>query len=313
LMVGTLVIFPLYIWNSAVGGGWHFIETHLRNVDPQLLEFGPRAGIFAFVGFLFGHGALGINFGYPGQPHVLVRFMALRDREDAFIGGFVAVVWGALVYWGAVTVGLFARAMADAGAEWTAPMLANKDIYGELGLVLSAMHMLPAMLSGLVLAAVLAAICSTADSQLVVAASSAANDLYARIFHRGPEKSHLAINRLTVLLIGVVAVLSVLNQEVRVYEYVLTYGWAILGAAFGPQVILLLMWKRASYTGCVLGMLVGFLVAIIWPNVYNEAATGVHVYNLPLAFVAALITNVVFSLIVPPPRDSRGFPIVPEG
>jgi Na+/proline symporter len=78
---------------------------------------------------------------------------------------------------------------------------------------------------------------------------------------------------------------------------VLTYGWAILGASFGPQVILALLWKRASYAGCVAGMLTGFVVAIVWPLAYDADKTGIEIYNLPLAFACALVVNVVVSLI----------------
>ena len=225
--------------------------------------------------------------------------MALRDRKEARLGGVISFVWGLCVYWGAVTIGLMARAMTQSGAEWGQRMLENPGVYGELSLVLSAMHMLPGVLSGMVLAAVLAAICSTADSQLVVAASAGANDLYARVFDRGGRSSHLLVNRLTVFVLGAAAVLTVINSEVQVYKFVLTYGWAILGAAFGPQVILTLFWKRASYAGCLAGMSTGFIVAILWQIFYDKATTGVEVYNLPLAFVAALIVNVVVSLIAP--------------
>ncbi len=298
LMVGTLVVFPIYLFMHE--GGWEFIAQHLGTGGGELLEFCPRVGIFAFIGFIFGSGALGINFGYPGQPHVLVRFMALKDRRAAIVGGIVAIVWGALVYWGAVTVGLFARAMAEAGADWATPMVENKEIYGELGLVLASLHMLRPLMSGLVLAAVLAAICSTADSQIVVAASSVANDLYARVVRRARGASHMLVNRLTVVSLGVLAAVSVLNQEVRVYVYVLTYGWAVLGASFGPQVILALLWKRASYLGCLAGMMVGFGIALYWPTLYSkeiQQATGVHIYNLTIAFIAALVVNVIVSLL----------------
>ena len=303
LMVGTLVIFPVYLMIGE--GGYAFIATHLNALDPEMLDFTPNVGAIAFLGFLLGSGALGINFGYPGQPHVLVRFMALKDRREARLAGVVSFFWGLLVYWGAVTVGLMARAMTQAGADWGQQMLDNPDIYGELGLVLAAMNMLPGVLSGMVLAAVLAAICSTADSQLVVAASAGASDLYARLSKQGGQGSHIWVNRMTVLILGVAAVLMVYDRQVRVYQYVLTYGWAILGAAFGPQVILVLFWKRASYAGCFSGMLVGFAAAIVWKQVYDAAATGVEVYNLPLAFMAALIVNVVVSLFTTPPEHSE--------
>ncbi|MFH1417685.1 MAG: sodium/proline symporter [Planctomycetota bacterium] len=309
LMFGTLVIFPVYL--LATQGGYGFIFEQLEAVgDPKLLSLSwGRTGI-AFFGFLLGSHALGINFGYPGQPHVLVRFMALRERRDARIAGVIAFCWGLCVYWGAVTVGLMARAMTAGGAEWGQLMLAEEtqEVYKELGLVMSAMHMLPGVLAGLVLAAVLAAICSTADSQLVVAASSAANDLYARLFAKGRQQTNMLANRLVVLALGLGATALAIKNPLNVYNYVLTYGWAIMGAAFGPQLILVLMWKRASYAGCLAGMITGFAVVLIWKLAYSYDATdptSVEVYNLPLAFVAALVVNVVVSLIKPDPSPAK--------
>ena len=299
LMVGTLVVFPIYL--LATHGGYGFITDQRRAADASLLEFTPDKSGPALLGFLLGSGALGINFGYPGQPHVLIRFMALKNRSAAILGGVVSCTWGLFVYWGAVTVGLMARALTTHGAVWGQQMLVSKE-QAELGLVLSAMHLLPEVLAGLVLAAVLAAICSTADSQLVVAASSVANDIYARLFARGKAAAHMFVNRAVVLVLGVGAILLVIDKEVRVYTYVLDYGWAILGASFGPQMILALLWRRASYAGCLAGMLTGFAVAIIWQLTYNAAGADpgrVEVYNLPLAFVAAMIVNVVVSLLVP--------------
>ncbi|MHC4768128.1 MAG: sodium:solute symporter family transporter, partial [Planctomycetota bacterium] len=152
--------------------------------------------------------------------------------------------------------------------------------------------------SGLVLAAVLAAICSTADSQLVVAASSAANDIYFRLVERSRRLAHVLVNRAVMLGLGVAAVLLVIDSSVQIYKYVLEYGWAILGASFGPQLILLLLWKRATYAGCVAGMLTGFLTALLW-KVLNlqQYVEALEVYNLTLAFGAALVVNIVVSLL----------------
>lgn len=300
LMVGTLVVFPVYLLVKQ--GGYAYIAQELRGVDAGLLAFTPKESGIAFFGFLLGAGALGINFGYPGQPHVLVRFMALKDRREARVAGVISFFWGLFVYWGAVTVGLMARAMTAGGTDWGQQLLVGEN--SELGLVLSATHLLPGVLAGFVLAAVLAAICSTADSQLVVAASAAASDIYSRLFKRASQKSSMWVNRAVVLAIGVVAVLLVIDQEVKVYKYVLEYGWAILGAAFGPQMILLLFWKRASYAGCLAGMLTGFAGAVIWKLTYNAAATGVEVYNLPFAFICALVVNVVVSLATQPRRSA---------
>jgi sodium/proline symporter len=298
LMVGTLAVFPIYL--LIVHGGYGFVTALLAPVVPgsgqagDLLRFFPDLAAPAFLGFLLGSGALGINFGYPGQPHVLVRFMALHDKKAARVAGIVAVVWGFFVYWGAVTIGLFARAMTEEHDAWTA-----KLFDGELSLVVAAINLLPGVLSGMVLAAVLAAICSTADSQLVVAASSAANDLYARLCKKSEAGAHPWLNRVVVAALGLIAVWLVYDQQVQVYKYVLDYGWAILGASFGPQVILLLLWKRASYAGCLAGMVTGFAVALLWRHFLGNELAGVHVYNLPLAFLAALVINAVVSVIVP--------------
>ncbi|MCK4871118.1 MAG: sodium/proline symporter [Phycisphaerales bacterium] len=315
LMVTALVVFPVYLLATHGGYGAAF-ETLRSAGEDDLLKWIPagEATGAALVGFLIGHGALGINFGYPGQPHVLIRFMGLKDRRDAKIAGVIAVVWGLLIYWGAVTVGLLARAMTVEGQAWATALTD-----GDLGLVASAMHLLPAVVGGLVLAAVLAAICSTADSQLVVAASSAANDLFRRLIDHSSDgaktaPAHSIINRGTVLVLGVIAVLLVIDKEseIKVYEYVLTYGWAVLGAAFGPQVILMLLWRRSSYAGCIAGMATGFIVAIVWKLTYMDyramhpEAGLVHVYNLPLAFVVALVVNILVSLMTPPRPSQHG-------
>jgi len=188
IMIGALVGFPLYVMFTV--GGYSFINEHLSAAEisghgENLLGFFPQKSGFALLGFVFGSSGLGVNFGYPGQPHILVRYMALRDRKEAVIGGMVAVVWMFLVLWGAVTIGLLARAMAESGAtgtEWGAVILAdmasdNPEVLKETALLAAAVNMLPGAIAGFVLAAVLAAICSTADSQLVVAASSVANDV----------------------------------------------------------------------------------------------------------------------------------------
>lgn len=309
VMAGTLAILPLYLF-TRVGGPGGLCDA-LSAADPALVVFRPRETGAALLGFLLGGSALGINFGFPGQPHILVRFMALGRRKDAAIAGVISVVWALLIFWGAVTIGLVVRAMTENGAGWTGGLasdLANGAAdAGEVGLVLAARNLLPGMLSGMVLAAVLAAICSTADSQLVVAASAGANDLYARIVERGGRTGHMIVNRAVVFALGIAAVLLVINEKVQVFRYVLEYGWAVLGAAIGPQVILALLWKRASYAGAIAGMVTGFVLALTWNVIYDAEATGVAVYNLPVAFAAAMVVNAIVSLLRPGEDASAPF------
>lgn len=312
LMVFALVAFPLYL---LAGHGLGFVRDQLSAADPALLLFSRDMTLPVFLGFLLGSGALGINLGYPGQPHVLVRFMGLRDERTVHISGLISAVWATLIYWGAVTVGLFARAMTEQGAPWGA------EVDGDVGLVVTSVHLLPDALAGLVLAAILAAICSTADSQLVVAASAVASDLVARLRRGSPWRAQMVINRGAVLGLGLLAAASVFNRQPKIFEYVLEYGWAVLGASFGPQVVLALLWRRATYAGCLAGMLTGFSVAILWklPLVAGsggaaraslaqsvQAATGIEIYNLTLAFALALVVNALVSLVTRPSPGGAG-------
>ncbi|NOX57893.1 MAG: sodium/proline symporter [Planctomycetes bacterium] len=323
LMLVVLVAFPLYALYDQ-GGVGNVLET-LRAHDPELVKFVPDEYGWVFVGFLLSTSGLGINFGYPGQPHVLVRFMALKDRTEVRQGAFIAIAWVALVLTGAVTAGLVVKAITLGGAEWGQPLLVSKEA-AEGALVLGAKHLLPGVLAGAALAAVLAAICSTADSQLVVAASAVASDIYGRLISGTPGQNHAWLNRIIVFALGAGAVLLVMDKEVQVFNLVLEYGWAVLGAAFGPQLILVLLWKRASYKGCVAGMLTGFTTAIVWKLVYHPAEggkpagilwneiygpreTGIVVYNLALAFVLAMLVNIAVSLLTSPRRTDDIRPV----
>ncbi len=129
--------------------------------------------------------------------------------------------------------------------------------------------------------------------------------MFARLFSKSNTKSHMVVNRLVVLGLGIGAALLVVNKEVRIYTFVLDYGWAILGASFGPQMILVLLWRRATYAGCLAGMLTGFATAIIWKQTYGATDHEVEIYNLPLAFISALVVNVVVSLLTPVPGRAR--------
>lgn len=302
VMVTALVAFPIYILASS--GGFEFVNAALagaadppRGIEPgDLLRWIPSMTGWGLVGFFLGSRALGINFGYPGQPHVLVRFMAMKDPSLAWKAGAISGVWTTLVFWGAITTGLCVRAFHETGAPWAAELGAGSR--SEAGLVTAALHLLPGVAAGFVVAAVLSAICSTADSQILVAASAAANDVYARIFRGNRPGGGAWVNRITVLALGIGAVLLVIDQRVSVYGYILTYAWAILGASFGPQLIVLLWWPGARYAGCIAGMVTGFAVAVAWPHFYVSDPGSVEVYNLTAAFFAALFVNVAVCLAV---------------
>lgn len=297
MMFLTLAIFPA--WLLVEVGGFGFMREQLATVtDGNLLRFWPELTGGALLGFLIGGNAIGIGFGFPGQPHILVRFMAIREKRHIIPGAIIALVWVCFTYTGAILLGLLVRALAASGEEWAIQVGASD---GETALIEAAQAFLPGALAGIVLAGILSAVSSTADSQLVVAASAIANDFLSRILGLRGGAGAL-MNRLAVLVLGLGAIALVFDEEVRVFTFVLDYGWAILGAGFGPQVLLAMLWRRASWAGCVAGIVTGFIVALGWKMFTDQMIGGVQIYNLTLGFACALVVNVLVSLLLPDRR-----------
>jgi len=297
MMLVALVAMPLVILFSGAAGDAPIAS--LEAADGTLVEAFPEAQGLALIGFVLGSGALGINLGYPGQPHVLVRLMALREKRMIPLAATLQLSWTVLIYAGAITTGLLVRAAQASGSEWAAGIDTETQ---ELSMIIAAEALLPAVLSAFVLAAMVSAMASTADSQLIVAASAVSADGYERIV--APEESggklSRWLNRAAVLGLGIGAGVLVIDQRVSIYEYVLTYGWAILGAGFGPQVALAMLWKRATAAGCVAGMVTGVGVAIVWKRLLDTGALEApwsSFYNLTVAFVCALVVNAAVSLV----------------
>lgn len=274
----------------------------LEGANPALVSAMPEVSGLALIGFLFGSGALGINLGYPGQPHVLVRLMALKDARQVPFAGAVQIAWTTIIYSGAITTGVLVRASAASGTEWAS---AITDDTQELSLIIAATELLPSIVAAFVLAAMVSAMASTADSQLIVAASAVSSDGYERLVSKGKSALSPWLNRGAVLALGLGAGLLVLDQQVTVYTYVLTYGWAILGASFGPQIALVLLWKRSTYAGCVVGMASGFIVTILWKQLSDRGIIDLPFYNLTVAFVASTLAHTIVSLFTARQSETR--------
>jgi sodium/proline symporter len=204
----------------------------------------PTAGIAA-AGFVFG--TLGIGLGYPGQPHVVNRFMALRDARALRAARFIALGWAVIIYSGMLALGFAARALYGA-------TLADEQVLFEVSNRLFA-----PVVAGIMIAAVLSAIMSTADSQLLVAASSVSHDLPRR------ERGSLAVSRLVVALISALAVVVALWLPQAIFVRVL-FAWHALGAAFGPPLLVRLAGYELPSATVFVAMAVGFAgtVALSW-------------------------------------------------
>jgi Na+/proline symporter len=272
--------------HTEIGAGdpltYHLYAGH------ELVDLGRRTQGLAWWFLLF-HG-LGIGLGYPGMPHVVSRFIAVRSDRRIKMGRFIALFWGVFAYYGAVFTGLAARALV-----LHTPLIDPEHAF----LRLNAMIM-PAFLGGLMLSAAFAAMRSTADSQLLVAASGVTRDIYQKVLGGDlSRRGMLWLSRAVVLVLGVSAMLLAVSGTKRIFNFVL-YAWAILGGAFSPAVLLSLYWKRMTRPGLVWGMIAGAATAVVWKE---HIRPSFGLYELVPAFFLGLIVNLLVSLATKPPED----------
>ena len=234
----------------------------------------PIATLSSVMALMFVLGILGIGIGYPGQPHVVNRFMALKDDKSLRQGRVIALTWAVLVYAGMLTLGFCARVLfADLGDS-------------EQVMFKVATELLPPVIAGVILAAVLSAIMSTADSQLLVASSAIAHDWN---LSGGRTQTGLTNSRTTVLVVLVLATVLALVWRADIFSRVL-FAWSSLGAAFGPILILRLMGRSITAKSTLAAMLTGFglTVLISWlPNTPGDFAERVLPFFAALAVASA--------------------------
>ena len=287
LMAGALIVLPLAAWIEL--GGIAGVTERIGDIDPNLLlATGGQTGRPLIMGLIVG--SLGIGLGYVGQPHLLTRFMAIRSPHDIRKGTMIAMSWVVVAFWGAVLVGI--AGLAHFGADGLAD---PEHVMPQMATLF-----LPAGIAGIVISAAIAAMMSTADSQLLVATSALSEDIYHQLINRdAPQSRLLAISRIGTVLIGVIAFVLALGAKERVFWFVL-YAWSGLGAAFGPGMVLSLWWKRTTKWGVFWGMVVGSVTTVIWHNV---PVLKDFVYELVPAFMLALVAVVVGSLLTKPPAE----------
>ncbi|RLE02021.1 MAG: sodium/proline symporter [Candidatus Aminicenantes bacterium] len=284
LIIG-LVIFPAY-GLAKVGGLSALLQTLAQlnpaSIDPLSLGWG------AIIGFI------GIGLGSPGQPHIVVRYMSINDEDKLRLSAIIGTFWNVVLGWGAVFIGLLGRYFVPSVNK-----LPNQDpemIY----LVLSSKFFGP-LLYGLIIGGIFAAILSTADSQLLVVASTFVRDLYEKILKKSvviSEKTKLKLSRWVVFFSGLLAVILAWVAQDLVFWLVL-FAWGGLGAAFGTALIFSLYWSRTTRAGIVAGMVTGTVVTIVW-KLFLKTPTGL--YELIPAFALACLAIWAVSLFTRAPE-----------
>ncbi|HAA15509.1 MAG TPA: sodium/proline symporter PutP [Cytophagales bacterium] len=292
---GMLMFFAV-ILVPAIGlgmtGGWAGLKGEMSAANPNMLDAftdttGQRLSWIAIVS------SMAWGLGYCGQPHILARFMAINKAENVRKSRLIAMIWvvialGAAVLIGMVGLGFDANQVLTGGDAETVFM----------GLVNTIVH--PAV-AGVLLAAILAAVMSTADSQLLITSSSLTEDIYkAFINPKATDKQLVLLSRLAVVIVALIAVVIAWNPDSSVLSLV-AYAWAGFGATFGPLVIMSLYWKRMNFTGALAGILVGGVTTVVWKEVLSEYGGIFQLYEIFPGFVLSLLAIYVGSILTKPP------------
>lgn len=288
LMIAALCTVPVMVVLNL--GGVETTLDHLRTQAPSMLLLTQNLSVVGLVSLL----AWGL--GYFGQPHILVRFMAIEDVSLMSDARRIGMSWMIVITAAAVAVGL-------AGIVWfglpTTPSLATAD--AEKVFIELSQLMFNPWIGGALLAAILAAVMSTIDSQLLVASSALAEDVYRPLIHPGASDGEILwIGRFAVILIGCVATFIAWDPANQVLDLV-SYAWAGLGASFGPVILLSLYWSRISRLGALAGMLAGGSMVVFWKQLEGG---WFDLYEILPGFVAAGAVTIIVSLLDPSRRTS---------
>ncbi|GGH60995.1 sodium/proline symporter PutP [Rothia aerolata] len=281
LMLAALIVLPVIAF-FYVGGPVEAYNT--------IVEINPTAmSLFAGTTFAGIISSAAWGLGYFGQPHIITRFMALRSHKDATTGRRIGIGWMVLTVLGACSAGLIGVAFFAKNPD---AVLTDKDAAETVFLDLSQTLLHP-LISGFVLAAVLAAIMSTLSSQLIVCSSALAEDLYGVITEKKLQDWHgLWLGRAGVLVVAIIAALLAWNPDSSVLDLV-GFAWAGFGAAFGPLVLLSLFWRKLTNWGAIVGLVAATITVFVWGN--SETLSGM-LYEIIPGFVVNLVLAVLVSL-----------------
>jgi SSS family solute:Na+ symporter len=293
IMMLALVVMPLVVLTSGQGDGMAAAGERLTEMDPHYLSLFEGLTFFGFLS------AISWGLGYFGQPHIIVRFMAVRSVADVAKARRIGMSWMAVSVLGAVGLGIFGRAYIERNGIVI-------DDPETIFIVLADLLFHP-LITGFLYAALLAAIMSTISSQLLVSSSSLTEDFYRLFLNKKASQTHLVtVGRVSVVLVGVVAAFMADDPNSKILKLV-SNAWAGFGAAFGPMIILSLTWKKMSGTGAIAGMLTGAVTVILWISLgwSDSFLGGPGIYEIIPGFTLAWLAIVLVSRFTQTPGEFR--------
>ena len=280
-MFFALIIVPIVAFMNVPDGAFE-ATCKARDISFSILP--KETGFFGILSIL-SMSAWGL--GYFGQPHILCRFMSISSHNELVKSTKIALIWVVISLAMAIVIGLIAIPIYDN------PVLSTQD--SEKVFIKMAMQFFNPWFGGIILAAILAAIMSTIDSQLLASSTTLAQDFYAFIVRKNAsEKELLLVNRVLVAGITVVACILALNPNETIFSLV-TFAWGGFGAAFGPVVLMSLYYRKMTFQSAICGMLVGMTVMLLW----NFSGLGKYLYEIMPGFIAGILTIYFVSKLSP--------------
>ena len=304
VMTSALVVLVIYGVHTA--GGLDNVLENAKGIENYLSFTSTRTAEGEAVSF----GGLSIistlawGLGYFGMPHILLRFMAIDDKNKVKISRRIASVWVVLAMGVAVFIGIIGNALTVNGT--VAPLETSskaETIVLEMATVLSKHSVGAALIAGLIFAGILACTMSTSDSQLLAASSSMSENLLKGVFHiKLSEKQSMIAARAVLLIIAVLGIVLAWDQNSSVFR-VVSFAWAGFGATFGPVMLTSLFWKRSNKYGALAGLITGGVMIFVWKFAISKLGGMFAIYELLPAFLCALIAIVVVSLLTKAPEQ----------
>lgn len=307
-IVMTLALVVVLGYGVHSAGGWSAVMANTASMTDYLsltssYDLASGSGVpYSPLEIL---STLAWGLGYFGMPHILLRFMAIESEEKLTLSRRIATVWVIISMAVAILIGMAGNAMTKAGLlEALTTSGSSETVIVRITSLLSALGPLPSVMAGLVLAGILAATMSTADSQLLAASSSVSQNLAQEFLHiKMTTKQSLQVARATILGISLIAIFLAQDPDSSVFQIV-SFAWAGFGGAFGPVMLCALFWKRANFYGALTGMVSGGVMVFVWKFLVRPWGGVWDIYELLPAFVISLVLTVVVSLLTKAPDEA---------
>lgn len=299
LMLLALIIVPIVAFSQV--GGWNETVQAVGQINPTHLSMIKGISVMAIIS------SIAWGLGYFGQPHIIVRFMALKSPKDVPTARFIGTTWMILGLYGAIFTG-FAGLAYVASVDPAVLSASGFNIIVENGVqimddpekvfILFSQILFNPIVAGILIAAIMSAIMSTIDSQLLVSSSAVAEDFYKAIFRREATDNELVwVGRFATVAIALIAAVIAINPDATVLELV-GYAWAGFGASFGPIIILSLFWKGITRNGALAGIVVGAITVIIWGDFLSGGIFDL--YEIVPGFLLNLLVTIIVSMLGKP-------------